>query len=921
MSELATIFIDRKEIKAKVGSNLLSVALENGFDIPNLCHQKDLTPTGACRLCIVKIEGMGGLVTSCSTTVSDGMKVTAFDEELEETRKATLEMMLSDHNDDCINCTKDGICELQDLAFRYELGRSERSLESLVPKTEYFSDFTSSFLNYDASKCIKCERCVKACYELQGKGVLSLSERGIKTHIIAGQENWKDSECDGCGQCLQSCPTGALSLKTEAFGARIREKDIEKKTLTTCPYCGVGCKVEVSTIKNKVVKVEGADEVPNYTKTCVKGRFGLTFAQSPDRIKKPLIKKNGKFEEVEWDEALEYTAKRLSEIKAKYGSDALYGITSARCTNEDNFALMKFMRTIIGTNNVDHCARVCHAPTVAGLNISFGSGAMTNSIAELEHTDLLFIIGSNTTEAHPVIATFIKRAKLLGKAKIIVIDPRKIEMVKYADIWLRQNPGTDVALINGIMNFIFSENLHNEEFIKTRTEGFEEFKKVVDKYTPEYAAEITGVPAEKIKEVARMYATAKNASIVYTLGITEHSHGVDNVTSLGNLSMITGQIGRESTGVNPLRGQNNVQGACDMGALPNVYVGYQKVDDPQVQAKFEKAWNTKLSAKPGVTKVESLEEILKGNIKAMYIMGENTMVSDPNINYVRKSLENIEFLVMQDIFHTDTTPFADVILPASSFLEKEGTFTSTERRVNPVFRVLDPIEGTKADWLIVQEVAKKMGYDWNYGSAWDILSEINSLAPIFAGITPERIKNGERLQWPCPSEDHPGTKFLHKGTFTRGRGYLKPIEYRASLELPCKDYPLILGTGRMLYHYHTTTMTGRSHVINSFAKGLYGPCIEMNAEDMKNLNIENGDKVKVSSRRGEVVTTAIESDRIIKGHSFMTMHFPEAPCNLVTNDVLDPISKTPEYKVCSCKVEKVKSEEIKKQEACKCMKK
>jgi formate dehydrogenase alpha subunit len=894
------INIDGQIIKTEADANLLKVALANNIKIPNLCYHKYLSPTGACRLCIVKIAGMRGLVTACTVNVTANMQVIAFDDELESIRKSAIEMLLSNHNDDCINCVRDGSCELQDLAFRYNINRSNRQLKSTWQNLAEASDVSAPILDYDATKCVQCERCVKACEEQQGKGVLSLAARGIDTHIVAGQHAWQHSECDGCGQCVQSCPTAALSSKP--LLGRVRAKDIEKKTVTTCPYCGVGCQLEVATIGNKIVKVDGADEVPNFTRTCVKGRYGLDFINHPERLQKPLIKKAGKFIEAEWSEALDLVAAKLTATKQQHGADAIMGLSSARTTNEENFAFQKFMRAVIGTNNVDHCARLCHASTVAGLAASFGSGAMTNTIAELENAEVILVTGSNTTETHPVIATYIKRAIKYNNAKLIVIEPRKIDLANYATIWLQPKNGTDVAWINGMLNVIINADLANQPFIQERTEGFAELNKLAAKYTPAYVAKITGIPAEQLIAAAKLYGSSERASIIYAMGITQHSHGTDNVKSLANLAMLTGNIGRESTGVNPLRGQNNVQGACDMGALPNVYSGYQQVSDPINREKFEKAWQTKLSAKPGITLTEMFDQVITGKIKALYFMGENPMMSDANITHVQKGLEAAEFLVCQDIFPTETTAFADVILPSASFAEKDGTFTNTERRVLPVRKIIEPIGDAKPDWWIIQELAKRMGYDMNYTSAKDILAEINALTPSYAGITAQRLAHGEKLQWPCPNTDHPGTKFLHEGKFTKGKGTFFAIEYIPSKELPDTEYPFVLSTGRILYHYHTATMTRKTAALPKYSESAF---VEMNSYDAKQLGVAASDMVRVTTRRGSIKLKIAITDRVHTGNVFIPFHFVEAAANLLTNDALDPIAKIPEYKVCACRIEKI----------------
>ena len=907
-TENISLFIDGKAIDAKQGETLLEAAINNDIDIPNLCYNKKVSHTAACRLCIVKIEGRPGGIPSCTTLVEEGMKITAFDDELESVRRTTLDMVLSNHNDDCISCVQDGDCQLQDLAFRYSLGKQERKFPPIWQEINATSDISSQVVDYDASKCIQCARCLRACYELQGKGVIDFVNRGIKTTVGTGYQNWSESRCDGCGECVQICPVGALTEK-QVYGdrKRIREKDIEKKHQTTCPYCGVGCQLEVSVSKDRIIKVEGAEALPNKGKTCVKGRFGLDFVDHPLRLKKPLVRKNGELVEVDWQEAITYTAERLSEIKQQHGSDAFAGLSSAKCTNEENFIFQKFFRTLLGTNNIDHCARLCHSSTVAGLAEAFGSGAMTNSIEELEGADVILVTGSNTTETHPVIATHIKRAVLFNNAKLIVVDPRKIDLVQYATLWLRQKSGSDVAWINGLMNVILSQDLQDNKFIADRTENFASVENVLQKYTPEVVEKISGIPAKKIVAAAQIYGNAERGSIVYAMGITQHSNGTDNVKSLANLAMLTGNIGRESTGINPLRGQNNVQGSCDMGALPDVFPGYQKVNDENARKKFEEAWGTDLSREAGLTLTEMMTGACTGKIKAMYIMGENPLISDPNTNHIRKALESLDFLVCQDIFLTETGEMADVVLPAVSFAEKGGHFTNTERRVLPITPIVSAPGEARVDWVIIQQLARAMGADWKYQSGEEILAEINALTPQYAGITHQRIQAGERLQWPCPSVDHTGTTYLHKDQFTRGKGLFSAVEHIDAKELPDGQYPFVLMTGRTLYHYHTGTMTRKTKVLPRYVRDAY---VEMCPEDIKALGIANGEIVKISSRRGEIEIIVKETDLVRKGDIFIPFHFVEAAANVLTNDVVDPVAKIPELNVCAVKIEKNKSVEL-----------
>lgn len=673
-----------------------------------------------------------------------------------------------------------------------------------------------------------------------------------------------------------------------------------KNVLTVCPYCGCGCNFYLQVFDGELIGILPCkSHVVSQGKLCIKGWNATDFVVSKDRLTKPLIKKDGKFVEISWDEALNI----ISEKFRKYSSDAIAVLSSAKCTNEENYLMMKFARAVLKTNSVDHCARLCHASTVVGLGKTFGSGAMTNSIGELEDADCIFVIGSNTTEQHPLIARYLMRAREKG-AKIIVADPRLIPLTQFSDYHLRQRPGTDVALLNGFMNVILNKGLEDKEFIDKRTEGFKELKEIVKKYNPEDVEKITGIPKELIIEAARIYAKAKSASIVYSMGITQHTTGVDNVVSCANLAMLTGNVGKPSTGVNPLRGQSNVQGACDMGALPNVYSGYQKVSDENARTKFEKAWNTELPSKTGLTIIEMLNEAAKGKLKAMYIMGENPMLSDPDINHVKKALENLEFLVVQDMFLTETAQLADIILPAASYAEKDGTLTATDRRVQRIRKAIEPIGESKSDWQIICKLAGKMGsQEFKYSSPAEIMDEIASVTPIYGGVVFERIED-IGLQWPCPSKEHPGTPYLHKGKFSRDKGKFFAIEFKEPAELPDADYPFILTTGRTIFHYHTGTMTRKTEALNREVPTGY---IEINSKDAEKLNITEGEKVSVKSRRGKIEVKVLKTGKVPEGVVFIPFHFAESPANMLTNSAFDPVAKIPELKVCAVKVEKRKN--------------
>lgn len=685
-----------------------------------------------------------------------------------------------------------------------------------------------------------------------------------------------------------------------------------RTVLTICPYCGCGCGVYLEVLDGELVGVIPCKTHPiSRGKLCIKGWNAHEFVNSDRRLRVPLIREGlkgeeGGFREAGWDEALSLVSKRLGQIKRGSGPDSIAILSSAKCTNEENFLMMKFARAVIGTNNVDHCARLCHASTVAGLARAFGSGAMTNSIDEIEDADCILITGSNTTEQHPLIAARILKAKEKG-AKVILVDPRRIQLAELADLHLRQRPGTDVAWLNGMMNVILSEGLWDEGFVRGRCENFEEFRKEIDKYTPDLVEEITGIPAEDIRKAARLYAKADRASIIYSMGITQHITGTDNVLSTANLAMLTGNVGKRSTGVNPLRGQNNVQGACDMGALPNVYSGYQSVTDEVARDKFSRAWDCELPPNLGLTVVEMMHAAVEGKVRAMFIMGENPMLSDPDINHVREALNKLDFLVVQDIFLSESAKLADVVLPAVSFAEKDGTFTGTDRRVQRIRKAIEPIGEAKPDWEIICELVERLrSRGFEYSSPQEIFDEIAELTPIYHGMSYERIET-DGLQWPCRSPEDPGTEYLHRGEFTRGRGLFTGIEFKEPVELPDEDYPFILTTGRIMFHFHTGTMTRISLALHQEVKEGY---VEISPEDARGLGIEDEEKVKVSSRRGKIVIKAKLTDRVEKGVVFIPFHFVESAANVLTNPALDPVAKIPELKVCAVRVEKqgVKSE-------------
>ena len=881
--------IDGQVIEAAEGSTVLDAARDAGVYIPHLCDSPGLEPYGACRLCIVEIEGMRGLPTSCTTRAADGMVVRSDVERVNKVRRMICEMLISDHPSDCLTCTSNQHCSLQTVSSY--LGVTEKRLRTLHRETEI--DESNPFYLRDMSRCILCGLCVRACDELRSICAIDIAGRGFESRISAISDRpVRESPCVSCGECVDRCPTGALRAKNETL-------DPTREVRTICPYCGCGCGLVLGLRGNRIVQVRGDERNPaSHGSLCVKGRFGLDFVNDDGRLTHPLIRENGELRQATWNEALGLVASKFSEIKNSHGPAALAGLASAKCTNEENYVFQKFVRAAIGSNNVDHCARLCHASTVAGLARAFGSGAMTNSIAELEHADGIFVTGSNTTEAHPIIAMAVMKAVRDHGAKLIVADPRRIDLVDHAELHVRQRSGSDVALFNAMMNVILAEGLADEAFIAARTEGFDELRESIKECTPEWAEPITGVAAADIRAAAITYASAERGAIIYSMGITQHTTGTDNVMALANLAMITGNVGRASTGVNPLRGQNNVQGACDMASLPNVLPGYQKVDDDELRGKFEKAWGVELPNEVGLTVVEVMNAAETGQLKGLLIMGENPMLSDPDLTHVERALKNLDLLVVQDLFLTETAELADVVLPAASFAEKDGTFTNSERRVQRLRPAFDPPGEARQDWEIICDLSRRLGYDMSYANTSEIMDEMASLAPIYGGMSFDRLGD-DGLQWPCPDRDHPGTVFLHEGEFKRGLGKFHVTPFREPDELPDDEYPLILTTGRYLYHFHTGTLTRRSPGLEEISPP--AP-VEIHPVDAEKIGVLHGDMVEVASRRGAVTARAIVTRRSRRGTIFMPFHFREAPANMLTNDALDPIAKIPELKVCAASI-------------------
>ena len=928
-TQTVTLIIDGHTVSVPAGSTIYDAAKEAGIEIPVLCHDPRLRPVGVCRMCVVDI-GERVLAASCVREVADGMNVVTNSEKVQNCRRALTELLLSDYPEDSARESSTGDDLLLDVARGLQVDRGAIELPAGNGRA---LDLSSPVIAVDHSACILCDRCIRACDEVQHNDVIGRTGKGYGSRISFDLDApMGQSTCVSCGECAAVCPTGALTNKTLTVPIRPREE--LKRIDSVCPYCGVGCATSyyVDTEANTIVYAEGRESPASDSRLCVKGRYGFDYAKHPQRLTVPLIRREAAFpkgplsadvkgerkrkpgglvdydeiipafREASWDEALDLVASRLKAIKDESGSSALAGFGSAKCSNEEAYLFQKLVRAVFGTNNVDHCTRLCHASSVAALMETIGSGAVTNVFADVHNADVAMVAGSNTTANHPVAATFIKDAAANGTT-LIVIDSRETGIAKHADHFLHIAPGSDVPLYNAMMRVMVEEDLIDHDYIREFTEGFDELKAALDRYTPETAEGICGVPASTIREVARIFGKANAAIIFWGMGISQHTHGTDNARCLISLSLLTGNVGRPGTGLHPLRGQNNVQGASDAGLIPMVYPDYQSVANTDVQKKFEDAWGVPLDANPGLTVVEIIGGALAGDIKGMYMMGENPFLSDPNVNKVRKALANLEFLCVQDIFLTETAEFADVILPATSFFEKDGTYTNSDRRVQVGQTTLAAPGEARLDWQLVCEIATRMGYPMQYESAEDIFAEFTSLTPSYAGLDYENLTPAGKL-WPCADPaNSDGKQLLFGDGFPTdsGRGKFVPVDFQPAAELPDEQYPFILNTGRLLEHWHTGTMTRRSKALDAIEPEAH---CQMNPADLEELEVGPDEYVRLSTRRGTITLKARPETGVSRGNVFVPFHFREASANTLTNDALDPFGKIPEFKFCAVKVEK-----------------
>ncbi|MCZ2722655.1 formate dehydrogenase subunit alpha [Marinomonas sp. 15G1-11] len=903
--ELVTLEIDGIEVTVPEGTSVMRAAAIADITIPKLCATDNLEAFGSCRLCTVQIEGRRGFPASCTTPVNAGMKVVTQNEKIAKLRRNVMELYISDHPLDCLTCPANGDCELQDMAGAVGLREVRYGFDG-HNHLDAEKDTSNPYFTFDPSKCIVCSRCVRACEEVQGTFALTIDGRGFDSKVAAGQdESFLDSDCVSCGACVQACPTSTL-----VENSIIDMGQPEHSVVTTCAYCGVGCSFKAEMKGDQVVRMvpfKGGDA--NQGHSCVKGRFAFGYATHKDRIKEPMIRDtiDEPWRAVSWEEALTFAATRLKGIQAKYGRESIGGITSSRCTNEETYLVQKLIRAAFGNNNTDTCARVCHSPTGYGLKTTLGESAGTQTFDSIRQTDVMLVIGANPTDAHPVFGSMMRR-RLREGAKLIVADPRKIDLLKTPHLkgalHLPLRPGTNVALVNSIAHVIIEEGLEDTDFIHERCEdkAYQAWRSFISEpiNSPETMESITGVAAEDVRRAARVYAEGKNGAIFYGLGVTEHSQGSTMVMGIANLALATGNIGREGVGVNPLRGQNNVQGSCDMGSFPHELPGYQHVSDDVARGNFEAVWGVKLDNEPGLRIPNMFDSAIAGQFKGMYVQGEDIAQSDPNTHHVEAALKSLECLVVQDIFLNETAKFAHVLLPGSTFLEKNGTFTNAERRINRVRKVMPPLAG-KEDWEVTVALSNALGYPMDYQHPSEIMDEIAQLTPSFTGVSYQLLEEQGSIQWPC-NEEHPlGTPIMHEVDFPIGKGNFAVTEYVATEERASRRFPLLLTTGRILSQYNVGAQTRRTDNQVWHDEDV----LEVHPHDAEERGIKDGDWLGISSRAGHTVLRAVVSERMQAGVVYTTFHHPGSGANVITTDNSDWATNCPEYKVTAVQVEKV----------------
>jgi formate dehydrogenase major subunit len=897
-----TLEIDGVSITIPKGTSVMRAATEAGVNVPKLCATDSLDAFGSCRLCLVEIEGRKGYPASCTTPCEPGMKVKTQTNKLADIRKGVMELYISDHPLDCLTCPTNGNCELQDMAGVVGLREVRYGYEG-ENHLKMKKDESNPYFTYDPSKCIVCNRCVRACEETQGTFALTIDGRGFESRVSAGQnEAFMDSECVSCGACVQACPTATLTEKSV-----IMMGQAEHSKITTCAYCGVGCSFKAEMKGNEVVRmVPYKDGKANHGHSCVKGRFAWGYASHKDRMLKPMIrtKISDPWQEVSWEEAVGYAASEFRRIQAKHGKDSIGGITSSRCTNEETYLVQKLVRAAFGNNNVDTCARVCHSPTGYGLKQTLGESAGTQTFDSVMHADVIMVIGANPVAAHPVFASQMKR-RLREGAKLIVVDPRTTEMVKsphvQADYHLKLKPGTNVAIVSALAHVIVTEGLCKEDYIAERcdTQSFKDWKEFVSRAenSPEALQEVTGVPADLLRGAAHLYATGGNAAIYYGLGVTEHAQGSTMVMGIANLAMATGNVGREGVGVNPLRGQNNVQGSCDMGSFPHELPGYRHISDSTARAQFEASWGVTLDPEPGLRIPNMFDAAMDGTFMGLYCQGEDIVQSDPNTLHVTNALSSMECIVVQDLFLNETAKYAHVFLPGSSFLEKDGTFTNAERRISRVSKVM-PAKAGYSDWEVTQLLANALGYNMHYKHPSEIMDEIASLTPTFTGVSFKKIEQLGSVQWPCNDQAPNGTPIMHIDKFVRGKGKFFVTKYVPTDEKVTRKFPLILTTGRILSQYNVGAQTRRTENVQWHSEDR----LEIHPHDAEERGIQQDAWVGISSRAGETVLRATVTENVQPGVVYTTFHFPESGANVITTDNSDWATNCPEYKVTAVQV-------------------